>query len=50
MMSLMGDSYLGSEVVRVGEELVLAHGDHLPGPGEEHQQEGEHRGHQDAVT
>ena len=49
-MSLMSDSYLGSEVVRVCEQLVLAHGDHLPGPGEEHQQEGEHRGHQDAVT
>ena len=49
-MSLMGDSYLGAQVVRVGEQLVLAHGDHLPGRGEEHQQEGEHRGHEDPVT
>ena len=49
-MSLMGDRYLVSQMVRVREELVLAHGHHLSGPGEEHQQEGEHTDHEDAVT
>ena len=50
LMSLMGDRYLVSQVVRLREELVLAHGHHLSGPGEEHQQEGEQRDDKDAVT
>ena len=46
----MCDRYLVSQVVRLREELVLAHGHHLSGPGEEHQQEGEQRDDKDAVT
>ena len=46
----MCDRYLVSQVVRLREEFILAHGHHLSGPGEEHQQEGEQRDDKDAVT